>query len=311
MVLLSTVDRQLSCAEGVSAPVLHYSVVPTTGLCHRAGMTDYLSVNRANWDERAPAHAASPDYGFERFVADPAHLSHVVRFDLPRLGDVAGLRAVHLQCHIGTDTLSLHRLGARITGLDFSPASLTQARDLATRAGAAVDFVESTVYEAASVLEPGTFDLVYTGIGALCWLPDIRRWAEVVSTLLRPGGRLFLREAHPMLWALDDRVDDRLVVDFPYFETAEALVWEEDGTYVETESAFQHTTTHSWNHGIGEVVTALFDAGLDLTMLHEHDSVPWNALPGQMARDDRDEWRLIDRPWRLAHTYTLQARKRG
>jgi SAM-dependent methyltransferase len=272
-------------------------------------MTDYLTVNRANWDERAPAHAASPDYGFDRFVADPAHLSHVVRFDQPRLGDVAGLRAVHLQCHIGTDTISLHRLGARITGLDFSSASLAQARDLATRTGAAVDFVESDVYGATSVLEPGAFDLVYTGIGALCWLPDIRRWAQVVSTLLRPGGRLFLREGHPMLWALDERTD-KLVVEFPYFETAEPLVWEESGTYVATETAFQHTTTHSWNHGIGEVVTALMDAGLDLTMLQEHDSVPWEALPGQMARDEHDEWRLIDRPWRLAHTYTLQARKR-
>jgi len=234
----------------------------------------------------------------------------VVRFDLPRLGDVTGLRAVHLQCHIGTDTVSLHRLGARITGLDFSPASLAQARDLAARTDAPVDFVESDLYEATSVLEPGAFDLVYTGIGALCWLPDVRRWAEVVSTLLRPGGRLFLREGHPMLWALDDRVDNKLVVEFPYFETAEPLVWEEPGTYVQTDSAFQHTTTHSWNHGIGEVVTALMDAGLDLTMLQEHDSVPWEALPGQMAKDEHDEWRLIDRPWRLPHTYTLQARKR-
>ena len=272
-------------------------------------MTDYLTVNRANWDERAPAHAASPGYGLDRFAADPAHLSHVVRFDLPRLGDINGLRTIHLQCHIGTDTISLHRLGARITGLDFSTASLTQARALAAKTGAAVDFVESEVYKATSVLEPGTFDLVYTGIGALCWLPDIRRWAEVVSTLLRPGGRLFLREGHPMLWALDERVD-QLVVEFPYFETPEPLVWEEPGTYVETDKAFQHTTTHSWNHGLGEVVTALMDAGLDLTMLQEHDSVPWEALPGQMTKDEHDEWRLTDRPWRLPHTYTLQARKR-
>jgi SAM-dependent methyltransferase len=274
-------------------------------------MTDYRTLNRANWDERAPAHAASPDYGFDRFVADPAHLSHVVRFDLPRLGDVAGLRAVHLQCHVGTDTISLHRLGARITGLDFSSASLTQARELAARAGAAVTFVEADVYDAASVLEPGSFDLVYTGIGALCWLPDIRRWAQVVSTLLRPGGRLFLREGHPMLWALDDeREDNLLVVDYPYFERVEPLVWEEAGTYVSTETTFRNNVTHQWNHGIGETITALMDAGLELTMLQEHDSAPWAALPSQMTRDEHGEWRLVDRPWRLAQTYTLQARKR-
>jgi len=235
----------------------------------------------------------------------------VVRFDLPRLGDVAGLRTVHLQCHIGTDTISLYRLGARVTGLDFSSASLAQARDLATRAHAEVEFVESDVYAAPDVLDAGTFDLVYTGIGALCWLPDIRRWAGVVSALLRPGGRLFLREGHPMLWALDDeRADGVLAVDYPYFERPEPLVWEEPGTYVTTDTTFTHTVTHNWNHGLSEVVTALMDAGLELTMLEEHDSAPWNALPGLTVRDEAGEWRLADRPWRVPQTYTLQALRR-
>lgn len=274
-------------------------------------MTDYLTINRANWDERAAAHAASPDYAVDRFLTDPGYLSDVVRFDLPRLGDVAGLRGAHLQCHIGTDTVSLHRLGARMTGLDFSGASLAQARALAERTGAAVDFVEADVHDAAQVLGRDGFDLVYTGIGALCWLPDVRRWAGVVADLLRPGGRLFLREGHPMLSTLDDpRSDGALAVEYPYFERPEPLVWDGPGTYVQTEATFQHTVTHSWNHGLGEVVTALLDAGLDLTMLAEHDSAPWDALPGHMVRDAHGEWRLADRPWRLAQTYTLQARRR-
>ena len=273
-------------------------------------MSEYRAVNRANWNERAPAHAASPDYALDRFAADPGYLSRVVRFDRPRLGDVAGLRTVHLQCHIGTDTISLYRLGARITGLDFSDASLAQARDLAARVHAEVEFVEADVYDAPDVLDAGTFGLVYTGIGALCWLPDIRRWAGVVSALLRPGGRLFLREGHPMLWALDDeRRDGVLAVDYPYFEHPEPLVWEEPGTYVETDAAFTHTVTHNWNHRLGEVVSALLDAGLGITMLEEHDSAPWNALPGLTERDEAGEWRLADRPWRLAQTYTLQARR--
>lgn len=267
-------------------------------------MTDYRVLNRANWDERAPAHAASPDYAVERFAADPAYLSEVVRFDRPRLGDVAGLRGAHLQCHIGTDTVSLARLGARMTGLDFSPASLEQARRVAARAGADVDFVEADVYDAAEALGAAAFDLIYTGVGALCWLPDVRRWAGVVAELLRPGGRLFLREGHPMLWTLPD---ETLSLEHPYFERAQPLVWEEPGTYVATDAAFTHNTTHEWNHGLGETVTALLDAGLELTGLAEHDSVPWEALPGLMARDDAGEWRLADRPERLAASYTLQA----
>jgi SAM-dependent methyltransferase len=265
------------------------------------------NLNLAHWDERAPAHAASPGYAVDRFAEDPAFLSDVVRFDLPRLGDVAGLRGVHLQCHIGTDTVSLSRLGARMTGLDFSPAALTEARQVARRAGAEVTFVESDVYDAADSLDGGSFDLVFTGIGALCWLSDIQRWADVVSGLLKPGGRLFLREGHPMLWAIDERRTDALTVAYPYFFCPEPFVDDDDSTYVETEATFQHNRTHSWNHGLGEIVTALGDSGMTLTGLVEHDSVPWEALPGQMERVSNDEWRLIDRPERLPHSYTLQA----
>ncbi|GAA2395257.1 class I SAM-dependent methyltransferase [Dactylosporangium salmoneum] len=274
-------------------------------------MSEYLRLNRAQWDERAPAHAASPGYFVERFVADPAYLSDVVRFDRPRLGDVEGLRAVHLQCHIGTDTLSLHRLGARVTGLDFSPASLEQARALAERAGAGVDFVESDVYAALDVLGPGSFDLVYTGVGALCWLPDVRRWAAVVAGLLRPGGRLFIREGHPMLWSIDEtRGDGVLAVDYPYFEREDPLVSDDGTTYVPTETKFVNTVTHQWNHGLGEIVGALLGEGLELTMLQEHDSCPWDPMPGFCVGDEHGEYRLADRPERLPLTYTLQARKR-
>jgi SAM-dependent methyltransferase len=271
-------------------------------------MGDYRDINRANWDERAPAHATSPDYNVQRFVDDPAFIGDVVRFDRPLLGDLNGLRGVHLQCHIGTDTVSLSRLGARMTGLDFSSASIEQARALVARSGDDVTFVESDVYDAKSALGGEQFDLVFTGIGALCWLPSISRWAATVAAVLKPGGRLFIREGHPMLWSLaDERPDDLLVVDYPYFERDEPIVWEDGGTYVETDAVFTANTTHSWNHGLGEIVTALMDEDLQITGLVEHDSVPWEALPGQMTKDDRGEWRLTDRPWRLAASYTLQA----
>jgi SAM-dependent methyltransferase len=273
-------------------------------------MTDYREVNRTNWDDRASAHAASPDYGLDRFVADPRHLSGVVRFDRPRLGDLTGMRGVHLQCHLGTDTVSLARLGATMTGVDFSPKSLEQARLLADKAGTPVEYVESEVYAAPEALGGARFDLVYTGIGALCWLPDIRRWARTVAALLEPGGRLFIREGHPVLWALDyDRSDDLMVLQEPYFEQEQPQVYDEPGSYVSTEVEFTHNVTHEWNHGLGEIVTAVLDAGLTVTGLEEHRSVPWEALPGRMRLLDDGEWQIADRPERLPHTYTLQAIK--
>jgi SAM-dependent methyltransferase len=271
-------------------------------------VTDYRDVNRAVWDERAPAHAASTGYHTATYLSDPAYLSHVVRFDLPLLGDIFGLEGVHLQCHIGTDTLSLARLGATMTGVDFSSASLAEARRLAEQAGPPVTYIESDVYHSVEALGGATFDLVYTGVGALCWLPDIRRWARTVAALLRPGGRLFLREGHPVLWALDyERSDDLLALESPYFEQTDPMVWQDEGTYVPTETVFTHNTTHEWNHGIGEIVTAVLDAGLTVTGLVEHQSVPWEPLPGRMTQVGEGEWQLTDRPERLPHTYTLQA----
>jgi SAM-dependent methyltransferase len=269
-------------------------------------MERYLELNRATWDERAPAHAASVDYGVQGFISDPRFISDVVRFDLPRLGDIRGLRGVHLQCHIGTDTVSLARLGARMTGSDLSSTSLEHARLLSQRAGPDVEFVEADVYQAVAALGKEAFELVFTGIGALCWLPSVRRWANVVADLLAPGGRLFMRENHPMLWTLEDeRPDGLLVAEYPYFERDEPMTSDDPGTYVETEVTFVHNLTHQWNHGLGEIVTALLDAGMELTMLVEHDSVPWEAVPGQMTQIELGEWRLTDRPWRLPHSYTL------
>lgn len=273
-------------------------------------MADYLEINRASWDERAPAHAQSHDYAVERFVEDPTFLSEVVRFDVPRLGDLNGLRGVHLQCHIGTDTLSLVRLGAQMTGLDFSEPALVEARALAERTQTAVDFVQADVYSALDVLEREAYDLVFTGIGALCWLPDVRRWAAIVAALLRPGGRLFIREGHPMLWSLaDESTTDQLLVKHDYFEGAEPLVFEEGGTYVTTEVEFTNNITHSWNHGLGEIITALLEEGMTLTGFQEHDSVPWNALPEAMHLTEGGEYRLAEGPRRLAASYTLQAVK--
>jgi SAM-dependent methyltransferase len=272
-------------------------------------MDDHLGTNLTNWEARVPIHAGSREYGLERYVEDPARLSDVVAFDAPFLGDLSGQRAVHLQCHLGTDTLSLARLGAETTGVDFSPSALEVARDLAARAGPPVRYVESPVDD-VPVRLPERFDLVYTGVGALNWLPSVRRWAEVVAGLLEPGGRLHLREGHPALWAIDEtRGDGALVLDLPYFETDAPIRWEDDRTYA-GEGVVAQPVTYEWNHGLGEIVQAVIDAGLRITRLEEHRSVEWPALPG-MVEVDHGRYALPERPERLPLMYTLQAVRDG
>lgn len=278
--------------------------------------TDYETLNKAKWDERAAVvrmssilsttpqlttptpskHAASKDYNLHQFLVDPKYLSETVKFDLPRLGDITGLECVHLQCHIGTDTLSLARLGAAsVTGLDFSPKSLDEARRLAaltkSSGGDKLRFVEASVYDALEVLEAGSFDLVFTGIGALCWIPSIKEWAGVVAGLLRPAGRLFMREGHPVLWALDQKAEHDVKLELPYFERPEPTIADKPGTYVEAGGhEFVATVGAEFNHGMGEIVTALLERGMKIVGLTEHDSTPWEALPGQMDVDHRGEW---------------------
>ena len=272
----------------------------------------HRQTNLRNWEDRVAVHARSRSYDLAGLAADPERLSGVVARDRARLGDLRGLDVVHLQCHIGTDTLSLQRLGAAsVTGVDFSPSALTVARDLATAAGAEITYVQSEIYDARMVLGEHTFDLVYTGTGALNWLPDIRGWAHVVATLLRPGGTLHLHEGHPVLWALDhQRADDLLALRFPYFETSAPIVADEPGTYTDGDaSGITHTATAEWNHGLGEIVQAVIDAGLVVTTLTELTYCDWLALPAVMEQIDDGAARLRAGAERLPLTYTLRAQK--
>lgn len=273
------------------------------------GLDRYRQANLANWESRVPVHLAPEGYGVDALVADPQRLSGVVAFDAPHLGDVRGQRVVHLQCHIGSDTLSLARLGATVTGVDFSPRAIAAARDLCERAGVDARFFVCDLYDAPSVLAGERFDLVYTGVGALNWLPDIRAWARVVAALLADGGRLYLRDGHPMLWALDDeRDDDLLVVAHPYFTPAEPLRFETASSYVNPGERLEHPVTYEWNHGVGEMIGAVLDAGLTLTGFREHRELEWQGLPG-MVRNDAGRYVLPDRPERLPLMYTLTASK--
>lgn len=271
---------------------------------------EQLEANRRNWDERTPVHLASRMYDVDGFVADPGRLTSVVALDLPEVaphlpgGSVTGLRLVHLQCHLGLDTLSWARLGAHVTGLDVSGASVAAAQDVARRTGLPARFVRSDVHGAAAALGE-RYDVVYTGVGALVWLPDLTRWARVVADLLVPGGLLHLREHHPVAYALDaERTDGELVLSGPYFDTG-AHRFDESATYTDGVADFAHATTYEWAHPLSDVVQALLDAGLSLLALREHPTVPWPALPGMVEVDGA--WALPQGRERAPLSYSLTA----
>jgi len=261
----------------------------------------FYEANRARWDESVPIHVASEGYDVDGFLKGEKSLYAV---EVEEVGDVRGKSLLHLQCHFGVDTLNWARLGATVTGLDFSEPAVAQARKLAEQIGAdGATFVQSDVYAAREAVQ-GHFDVVYTGIGALCWLHDIREWAKIVAHFLAPGGFVYVYEGHPVLWALDDaREDGQLVLTEPYFERAEPSEYEGEYTYVDG-PPLKNTRDYEWNHGIGEIVTALIDAGLRLEFLHEHREVAWQALPwmtpqdgarqGVAAHQRRTSWALPD-----------------
>jgi 2-polyprenyl-3-methyl-5-hydroxy-6-metoxy-1,4-benzoquinol methylase len=264
----------------------------------------YQEVNRASWDERVPIHVGGEFYDVAGFKAGEEHLRP---FELEEMGDVSGKELLHLQCHFGKDTLSWARRGARVTGLDFSAPAIEAARGLAAEIGVEAEFVRSDVYEARQALGGRTFDVVYTGLGALNWLPDIARWAEVAAGLVRPGGFLYLAEFHPFA---DVFGDDDLTVEHDYFHSEEPTVWDEAGTYADLEAETENNVTYEWNHTLSDVVTALIDAGLVLQFLHEHDYTLFPRWP-ILEKTGFDTYRLPDGTPRIPLMYSLKAAKPG
>lgn len=262
-------------------------------------------VNRARWDELVAIHLRSPDYRVAAFKAGEDHLHPI---EAAEIGPVAGKRLVHLQCHFGIDTLSLARRGAIVTGLDFSPPAIAAARTLAAETGISSRFVEGNVYDAPALLGE-RFDVVYVTWGAINWLPDIARWARVVSALLEAGGYLYLLEGHPVAMALDqDQPGSPIAPAHDYFQGAGPLVNFAPTSYTADPNRLAHTEMHEWVHPLGAVVSALIAAGLTLEWLHEHDSIAWRMFACLEEEPDH-MWRLPAGWPSLPLSYSLRARK--
>ena len=258
----------------------------------------YTETNRALWNGWTGIHARSAFYDLDGFRAGASSLQSIER---EALGDVAGKTLLHLQCHFGMDTLSWARLGARVTGADLSDEAVALARTLAAELDLPATFVRSDVLDLPAVLA-GSFDVVFTSYGVLSWLDDLDRWARVVAHFLRPGGTFYMVEFHPALTMLDDT---GAATAYPYFEQAEPVRYDARGSYADTGAAFEHVA-YDWPHSLGEVVTALLNAGLRLTALHEYPYSPYNCFP---FLEEAAPGRYVARgqPYPVPHLYAIRA----
>ncbi|HMK93155.1 MAG TPA: class I SAM-dependent methyltransferase [Thermoleophilia bacterium] len=244
-------------------------------------LDDYLKANLASWDEAVDVHVRSELYDVPGFKAGRIALSAI---ELEELGPLVreGTRLLHLQCHFGLDTLSWARLGAQVTGADFSGEGIRTARALADEVGLSsrAAFVQSDIARLPEMLD-GRFDVVFTSWGALIWLGDLERWAEVIDHFLAPGGTFYIAEFHPYAFVLaDDARSGSLRVGYAYFQYGTPQRFDEPGDYADPTATTQNTVTFEWLHGFGEIIDPLLRRGLRLDHLHELPyTIPGLPLP--------------------------------
>ena len=268
----------------------------------RGKLPDEVAANLRNWEARVATHAASAFYDLDGLVR--TRRPRLDSIALAEVGAVAGKALLHLQCHIGTDTLSWALLGARVTGVDFSPGALRVGAELAGRLGVEATFVESDIVS----LDLGRrFDVVFASHGALPWVSDMGRWVEAAARHLRPGGFLYVEDDHPVAQVFDaddrDLTGLRIHPDHPYFR---AGPWREEwpGTYADPEAVLPDPVSYQWMHPLGEIVQAVLDSGLRLEFLHEFPMEHWQRFPF-MTRDG-EWWRIEGDPIPLL--FSLRAR---
>ncbi|CAM4140889.1 class I SAM-dependent methyltransferase [Nocardia ninae] len=271
---------------------------------------ELMRANERNWDARTPIHAASQFYGADGTI--PAEW-WFAPFEWDDLGALPGRELVHLQCHLGTETIAFARHGARAVGLDFSGQAVEHARRIAEHHGVDIDYVRSDVYDAVTALGANRFDIVYIAKGSLCYLPDLDRWAAVVAELLRPGGLAYIVEFHPVLTSLGPKPEpDRqeLLLRNDYLEGRGAVEHNSVHTYTDGPALpADASPVYEWAHGLGEVVTALIDAGLIITRLRETELLPWPRFERMVRDKDSGWWRLPPADARIPLLYAVAATK--
>lgn len=268
-------------------------------------MNQFRDTNRSLWNGWAEINFRASSYRTDAFRAGENKLHAIEREEV---GDVSGRSLLHLQCHFGLDTLSWARLGATVTGVDFSPKGIELAESLSRELNIPARFICCDLYELPRHVQ-GEFDIVYTSYGVLCWLPDLTRWAQLIARYLRPGGRFHIVEFHPFLFAFDPtKSEQRLEPILPYFPQSEPQLWEETGSYADRDADFRHDS-YIWPHSISEVLNALIHAGLRIEHFHEFPYCVDEFLPGLMQESADGWWRMKRHAEALPLMFSLQAMK--
>jgi SAM-dependent methyltransferase len=262
-----------------------------------------MKSNQEMWNDWAPLHAQSDFYDVEGFKKGRCTL---YAMELEEMGDVSGKSLLHLQCHFGLDTLSWARRGAKVTGVDFSGEAIEIARSLSSELGMDANFICSNIYDLPENLK-GEFDIVYTSAGVLCWLPDLHRWAQIISHFLSSGGFFYILEGHPFLNMLLSDSPDMTGPEITrsYFYTIDPEEYQTDVSYAGIKTDKPHTA-NEWTHSMGDIVNSLISGGLRIEFLHEFPVSFFKCLPF-MERDETGLWRIPGD--RIPLTFTIKASK--
>ncbi len=259
--------------------------------------------NQKFWDEIATVHLKS--YQSVKTLQDGGIALREI--ELMELGEVTGKTLLHLQCHIGTDSLSWARQGAIVTGIDFSAQSIACANQLKQELQLPATFLQSSVYDLRTTLQ-GQFDVVYTSKGVLCWLKDLDEWAAIIAHFLKPQGVFYLMESHPICNIFDDLKKGDLSIIYPYFHTADPIFWENNAPDYDDKTYFPKNPSFEWVWSISDILNALLKAGLSLEFFNEYDKLFWKRFPDMVENDDG--WcHLPQYVGKLPLIFTLRARK--
>lgn len=261
---------------------------------------NYIEINRQSWNNRTAIHLKSDFYDVKGFVKGKSSLNDI---ELKLLGDIKGKSILHLQCHFGQDTISLSRLGANVTGIDLSDQAIERAKQLAKELDSNTQFICCDIYDLPNHLNK-QFDIVYTSYGTIGWLPDLNKWAKIISTFLKPNGQFVFVEFHPVVWMFDDNFDK---IGYRYFNSG-PIIETENGTYADKTADITQTSV-MWNHSISEIINSLINNELEINSLDEFDYSPYNCF-SKTVESELNKFRIEHLNNNIPMVFSIQATKK-